>query len=260
MDRGLSKDFYAVQALPDIFWESLGKGWQYFRGGISWPEVDQLNAAFYFFQQEWLELNDVKFVPQPHLGQRRRRKLRKLRREGRIGNYDAMIATEGKIWTRPQNWHDLFNALVWLSFPRSKLALHRAGFRAATEKGAGLNRSSTNDRLTIFDEGGVVLATHEDDFAQIRTIMVAKGSKVNKQKLGDLRTQPMGFGHGILEALTLQGQVVNALMVAIPLSENEWNKGRDDRLSAIDKKLAQLFDAHGTQFDLYPYISSFTVS
>jgi hypothetical protein len=49
----------------------------------------------------------------------------------------------GEVATRPDNRHDLFNALIWLAFPRSKAAMNRrhheallAGARAGNEGAA----------------------------------------------------------------------------------------------------------------------------
>ena len=37
--------------------------------------------------------------------------------------YDARIA-RGEVPTRERNWHDLLNAIVWATFPKSKATLH----------------------------------------------------------------------------------------------------------------------------------------
>ena len=55
--------------------------------------------------------------------------------------YEVRIFETGEVQTRPDNWHDLFNALVWLAFPKTKAVLnrhhrernHRASRRARAE-------------------------------------------------------------------------------------------------------------------------------
>jgi hypothetical protein len=37
--------------------------------------------------------------------------------------YECRIWETGEVETRPDNWHDFFNALVWLSFPQTKIAV-----------------------------------------------------------------------------------------------------------------------------------------
>jgi len=39
--------------------------------------------------------------------------------------YETHVFETGEVQTRPDNWHDLFNALVWLAFPRTKAVLNR---------------------------------------------------------------------------------------------------------------------------------------
>jgi len=39
-------------------------------------------------------------------------------------HYEERIARKGAIATRAENWHDLFNALIWLRYPSLKRALN----------------------------------------------------------------------------------------------------------------------------------------
>ncbi|HWN30812.1 MAG TPA: DUF3025 domain-containing protein, partial [Burkholderiales bacterium] len=70
--------------------------------------------------------------------------------------YEARIYLQGEVQVRNENWHDLFNVLVWLTFPKSKAALNRRHFLAASESGEKdeKNRGPVQDALTLFDEGG----------------------------------------------------------------------------------------------------------
>lgn len=57
---------------------------------------------------------------------------------GELGddNYEHRIYTSGQVSTRPQSWHDLFNALVWMRYPRIKTALNSLNYQAgAVHKG-----------------------------------------------------------------------------------------------------------------------------
>ena len=44
--------------------------------------------------------------------------------------YEPRIYLTGEIQTRVQNWHDLFNALVWFTFPRAKATLNQLHYQA----------------------------------------------------------------------------------------------------------------------------------
>jgi hypothetical protein len=44
---------------------------------------------------------------------------------GRRRGLRGACLPRGEVATRPDNRHDLFNALIWLAFPRSKAAINR---------------------------------------------------------------------------------------------------------------------------------------
>ncbi|MFO0627145.1 MAG: DUF3025 domain-containing protein [Polyangiales bacterium] len=74
--------------------------------------------------------------------------------------YDVVIDARGEIPTRPENWHDLFNALVWASFPRAKARLsarqrrlHEDRARRGDDTHA---RTRAQDALALLDEGGAL--------------------------------------------------------------------------------------------------------
>ena len=83
--------------------------------------------------------------------------------------YEPRIYLRGEVQMRDQNWHDLFNALVWLAFPRAKAALNRRHFEALrAQQAAGMqNRGPQQDALTLFDEGGVVVLCADPALADL---------------------------------------------------------------------------------------------
>jgi len=108
--------------------------------------------------------------------------------------YEVRIYREGAVPTRPGSYHDLFNALAWLAFPTLKAELNRrhyeelrfrvaAGSRGTargegsrgTARGEGLrgtargegSRGTARDVLTLFDEGGVIVACGAPELARL---------------------------------------------------------------------------------------------
>jgi hypothetical protein len=70
--------------------------------------------------------------------------------------YEVHLHDSGEVHTRPGNLHDLFNALCWLAFPRTKARLN--ALHAAEIPREGGRRGRLRDLLTIFDEGGALVA------------------------------------------------------------------------------------------------------
>ena len=83
--------------------------------------------------------------------------------------YEPRIFLRGEVQMRSQNWHDLLNALVWLTFPQAKAALNRRHYEAlCAQRAAGApNRGPQQDALTLFDEGGVIVATGDPALAAL---------------------------------------------------------------------------------------------
>jgi len=73
--------------------------------------------------------------------------------------YEIRVYETGEVETRPENWHDYFNALAWLAFPRAKARIN--AMHAAEMPNEGARRGPLRDLLTIFDEGGAIV--HCDD-------------------------------------------------------------------------------------------------
>jgi len=69
--------------------------------------------------------------------------------------YEVHLFETGQVQSRAGNLHDLFNALAWLAFPRTKAlinALHAE--EIPRERG---RRGRRRDLLTLLDEGGAIV-------------------------------------------------------------------------------------------------------
>ncbi len=73
--------------------------------------------------------------------------------------YELRAFQRGEVVTRENNWHDAYNADIWLEFPRAKAAANRRHVDElqAMAQDRQPNRGRVRDRLTQFDECGVVV-------------------------------------------------------------------------------------------------------
>jgi hypothetical protein len=71
-------------------------------------------------------------------------------------DYESHIFETGEVSTREDNWHDLFNALVWCRMPRLKAAMNARHYQEL-EKNSGGRRGKPRDALTLLDESGVIV-------------------------------------------------------------------------------------------------------
>ena len=79
--------------------------------------------------------------------------------------YEIHVFETGRVQTRSGNLHDLFNALAWLAFPRSKARIN--AMHAAQIPLEGGRRGRLRDLLTIFDEGGAIVACAEPELERM---------------------------------------------------------------------------------------------
>ena len=78
--------------------------------------------------------------------------------------YEVRVYETGRVATRPENLHDLFNALAWLAFPRTKARIN--ALHAARIPLEGKTRGRLRDLLTIFDEGGAIVQCADPDLVE----------------------------------------------------------------------------------------------
>jgi hypothetical protein len=117
--------------------------------------------------------------------------------------YEERAWRRGEVATRTDNRHDLFNALIWLAFPRSKAVMnlrHHEALLAA--RGAGSEaRGPLRDALTQFDECGVIVAGAEPELW--RRLCAHHWREVFVERRGELlrTTRFVVFGHASHDAL-----------------------------------------------------------
>lgn len=113
--------------------------------------------------------------------------------------YEASAYLRGEVETRPDNWHDLFGAWVWLAFPRSKAVMNRLHWQALqTETG---RRGPVRDALTQFDECGVVVLSTDSSLWE--GIRQHRWREVFAERRADVRQHLrfIVYGHGSHDAL-----------------------------------------------------------
>jgi hypothetical protein len=113
--------------------------------------------------------------------------------------YEQIIFETKQVPTR-SNWHDFFNGIIWCQFPKTKHAFNARHIAEMASQGS-TKRSPTRDRMTHFDECGIVLfTTHNEVSEQLKNhqwddLFVKNTAKWHQQTL------PVIFGHAIWEML-----------------------------------------------------------
>lgn len=155
--------------------------------------------------------------------------------------HEARTFLAGELQMRERNWHDLFNLLAWLAFPRAKSALNARHFAALeAQRVAGApNRGPAQDALTLFDEGGVVVAADDDrPLALLREWRWKELFWSERQRLAE-RMRFHIFGHALFEkalrpftGITARGILLKADPELLMAPPPEQIAGLDARIAA----------------------------
>ncbi len=114
-------------------------------------------------------------------------------------NYERGIAISGEIPTR-NNWHDLFNALAWASWPDAKAAISEMHLRHIEANLDSAARGPVRDALTLLDESGAVVIGDPPMLDAIRGFRWREVFVERRDDWGK-RTSVLLFGHALMEQM-----------------------------------------------------------
>jgi hypothetical protein len=158
--------------------------------------------------------------------------------------YDARITLAGEVPTRERNWHDVFNALCFATFPRSKRALHARQYRSiAARLGPNAARLPTArtpelNALALFDEGGVVLAAEPAVAQQLLAAQGPARAALCMQLLAEQRARVVPFGHALFEHLVEGLRCPGGCTQVLAIDELWPHAGSGNWLDQLDEALA----------------------
>jgi hypothetical protein len=155
--------------------------------------------------------------------------------------YEQIIHLQNIIPTRPNSWHDLFNALIWLQFPQTKMLLNRQHVEDIEQFGLS-PRTQRRNNLTHFDECGVIV-TYEvsTEFSQmIEALKQHQWQKVlveNRQVWGK-QLNSFIFGHANLEMLLQPFVGLTGKWMAIEVDSQFSSKCYAEQIHIVDELVA----------------------
>lgn len=199
----------------------------------AWPRLPAVDPPSCATLREWLERSDAGATwrlgrpADPTASQE-------------AGSYEARV-TAGVIPTREGSWHDAFNVLAFIAFPRTKAALHARSWQLQRTRLAATgrrgNRSREEDALAVLDEASLVLAGNP---SAVEAVDRARAADDLGQLDAVVRARGVGayvLGHALLEHLVLGRDPIGAGVVtlAVPAPTR----------AAVDDALARRIAAGG---------------
>jgi len=157
--------------------------------------------------------------------------------------YELHIADTGEVETRPESWHDLFNALVWITYPQSKARINAQHAAILGEGGdaEARNRGPERDALTLFDEGGVIVASRDPGL--LRLVVDFEWKQLFWHRRAELGAaiRFFAFGHACFEQSLEPYIGMVAKTVFVPVDELFFMLPIDAQVVQADALLAAHF-------------------
>ena len=154
-------------------------------------------------------------------------------------HYEKHIYESGEIATRENNWHDLFNALVWCTLPRLKLAMNTLHARHMGPEDID-SRGKVRDALTLFDECGAIVFSSDKN--RISSLAQRDWKSVFETDLRspDGQLQFVLTGHALLEKFLHPYKSITAHVLLLQVDHEMAQQPRELILSGLDESLAAL--------------------
>lgn len=175
-------------------------------------------------------------------------------------HYAPRIYMTGELQTRRENWHDFFQFLSWLMFPKTKAAINalhvpQAEARLASGGDVG-RRTPLENLLSLFDEGGAVIIASDASLLQLIREFQWKDLFWSRRAALTHCLRCITFGHAVYEKALHPyiGMTANAILLDV--EQALLDQPMEVLLPALDERLAVLFAvgaAYSQPQDLQPF-------
>jgi Protein of unknown function (DUF3025) len=159
--------------------------------------------------------------------------------------YETLVYGTGMVPTRTQGegaWHDFFNALIWLAYPRTKSVLNKLQADSIAASGIAGQRGLMRDAITLFDESALVLAYSDESVVQAlrdkawTTALIERRSAWQGPKAS---VAPFVLGHALLQKLRNPYKSLCGQVFALAVNESFFTLDASAQRAVLDRKLAE---------------------
>ncbi len=177
-------------------------------------------------------------------------------------HYAPRIYMSGEMQTRTENWHDFFQLLTWIMFPQTKAMINETHIPVAQARiasGTDLGqRSPLENLLSLFDEGGAVVISSDENLLQmVRNFQWKRLFWQQRTELQD-KLKCVVFGHAMYEKglEPYVGMTANAIL--LHCDETFFQLSNEQQLAWVDEALLMTLTER-EQFSVPKDLSPFPV-
>lgn len=150
--------------------------------------------------------------------------------------YEQIIFSQGIVPTRPNSWHDFYNGVIWLQFPKTKRLLNRWHVEDIEQFGMS-PRNKRRNQITHFDECGVILVCEDEQLlSQLRQHQFKHVLYEQRHRWGS-DIHGVIFGHANYEMLMKPYIGLTGKWLAIEPCVNYFSLPVAEQLNYIDETL-----------------------
>lgn len=195
-----------------------------------WPDCDAFNRIL-----------DARNPPVVNAAGRRLRFVpQSLKRHHFEDEYEPRAWLLGEVQFRAGGWHDVFNALAWLTFPRAKAALNKLHYQVLeSRRDAGAcNRPPLRDALTLLDESGVVVLTCDSSLGD--ELREHAWKKLFVERRADVARcmRFLLFGHGLAEKMLAPFEGVTGRGLILQVQQGFFDLPLSSQIAQADERIA----------------------
>ncbi|MCK5639976.1 MAG: DUF3025 domain-containing protein [Gammaproteobacteria bacterium] len=160
-------------------------------------------------------------------------------------HYAPRIYMTGEIQTRLENWHDFFQYLTWIMFPKTKAiinSIHIPHARARITQGGDIGaRSPIENMLSLFDEGGAVIISSDPSLLEL--IREFRWKELFWERRTELASKfrCITFGHAMYEKALTPYIGMTANCILLHCDESIINQSWLEQWRWVDEQLATIF-------------------
>jgi len=155
--------------------------------------------------------------------------------------YESRIYLKGELQTRLENWHDFFNAMSWLQFPKIKSVLNKLHFDTSQQREEGSNRSPLENAIALFDECGAIIVVDDEKYLElIRNHQWKEIFWDNKESWGK-HIQCYVFGHAMHEKALTPYIGMTTHSILLKKDESFFKQDYKIQLSELDNQISEIW-------------------
>ena len=156
--------------------------------------------------------------------------------------YEAYIYKTGEIPTR-DNFHDFFNALIWLRFPLIKQTLNHLQYkeiqRTQSLSNAEKKRGRQRDAATLFDENCAIVVSADASIHDRLKQRQWKQVLFHDREYFSQTCEVVLFGHALIEKLMSPYKAITSHVWNISVDSQWFTQSVDERMAFVDQYIAK---------------------